>query len=316
VDDEQLQILLAKYKNGSLNEEESQQLQAWLDEQGEGMPGYVFESESQEQQLKKDIQQEIKKQLFLKPEPAKVVNLRFWARIAAVLVLISGLAVWGVKHFAQPAEAYTTISNPAGQLKMVILPDSTKVYLNAASSIAYSNRFGADKRNVILKGEAYFEVVHKADCPFIVASNRLKTQVLGTSFDVKGYDDEPEITIAVTSGKVGVMAGKSVLFLTANQMARFDRKQNKLISRTATEASSQNAWINGDLVFDNQPLEEIARTLSRRYNTTIQIQNNQVARTVLNAHFDKNESLEKVIEVLCAYVDARYKHAGNTYLIR
>jgi ferric-dicitrate binding protein FerR (iron transport regulator) len=315
VDKEQVQQLITKYKKGLCNEHEIQLLNQWLDDLGMDMPDYVFDNDAHEDVLKEDIRYQLKNSLF--PEKSNKNQLQFWIKIAAVLLLAGTIGIWSLNNHGhkQPVQ-YTAVYNPAGQLKTVILPDGSKVFLNAATKISFPTQFGSVNREVTLTGEAYFEVVHNPDKPFLIYTGKVKTQVLGTSFNVKAYANEPKITVAVVSGKVGVMAGKLSVLLTPNQKADYNANDGALLKGTIADASALKAWTDGQLVFRGQAFNEITRTLIRRYNTNIIIQNNHIAEAILNARFDKNESLENVISVLCTYVGARYKHEGTTYLIR
>ncbi|WP_419702030.1 FecR family protein [Mucilaginibacter sp. NFX135] len=317
MDKEQALELITKYKKGLCSEEEMEILNQWIDEQGHGQPNYQFQSDEQENRLKEDIRFQIKSSLFAKKKKSDHIHLQSILKIAAMLLLVSAIGIWGWnKYSGKQPEQYTSIYNPAGQLKTITLPDGSRVFLNAATRISFPSKFNTTTREVTLIGEAYFEVVHNPEKPFLIYTGKVKTQVLGTSFNVKAYANEPKIMVAVTSGKVGVVAGKSSALLIPNQTADYYIKDGKLLKSTITNASTLKAWTNGTLIFRDQTLNEITRTLIRRYNTNIIIQNNRIAESILNAHFDKNESLENVISVLCTYVDARYKREGTTYLIR
>ena len=317
MDKEQAFQLLTKYKKGLCTEEEIEILNQWIDKQGDGQPNYQFQSDEQENRLKEDIRFQIKSSLFVEKKKSDRIPLQTFLKIAAMLLLVSTVGILGWnKYNLKQAEQCTSIYNPAGQLKTITLPDGSRVFLNAATTISFPSHFTSGNREVTLVGEAYFEVVHDPEKPFLVTTGKMRTQVLGTSFNLKAYANEPKIKVAVTSGKVGVIAGKSSLLLTPNQTADYDPKGDKLLKQSITDASALRAWTEGALIFREQTLNEITRTLMRRYNTNIIIQNSQIAKSILNAHFDKNESLENVIGVLCTYVDARYKHEGTTYLIR
>jgi len=317
VDKEQAQQLITKYKKGLCNEQEIEILNQWIDEQGLDQPGYYFKNAEQENVLKEAIRSRIKSSLFPERKKRNPTHLQAWLKVAAVLLLAGTIGIWSWNNYShKPTEPYTSIYNPAGQLKTVILPDGSKVFLNAATRISFPSKFTAANREVTLMGEAYFEVVHNPEKPFLIYTGKVRTQVLGTSFNVKAYANEPKITVAVVSGKVGVVAGHLSALLTPNQTVDYNAKDDKLLKSTIADASALKAWTEGQLIFRDQAFNEITRTLIRRYNTHIIIQNDRIAGSILNAHFDKNESLENVISVLCTYVGARYKHEGTTYMIR
>jgi ferric-dicitrate binding protein FerR (iron transport regulator) len=317
VNKEQAQQLITKYKAGLCNEEEIQILNRWIDDQGIDQPDYEFKSNEQENLLKEAMRSQLKNRIFPEKKRKKTLQVTMLLKVAAMLLLVSAIGIWGWNSYNhKQSEQFITVYTPAGRLKTLILPDGSKVSLNAASKISFPSRFTSENRKVTLVGEAYFDVVHDPQKPFLIYTGKVKTQVLGTSFNVKAYTNEPKITVAVITGKVGVMAGRLSVLLTPNQIADYNAKDGKLLKGTISDASALKAWTNGQLVFRNQPFNEITRTLTRRYNTNIIIQNDRVAGAILNARFDKNESLETVIGVLCTYVGARYKHEGTTYHIR
>lgn len=317
MDKEQVQQLIIKYKNGLCTEDEIQLLFQWVDEQGIGTADFLFEDQDGEDILKEEVRANIKQRLFAEKSTPIHYKMQFWLKIAAVLFIISTVGALIVQNVNKNrAEVYTTIYNPPGHIKTVILPDGSKAFLNAATTIRFQHQFSSKTRKVILTGEAYFEVVHDPEKPFIVFTRNISTQVLGTSFDVKAYSNDSSIKIGVVSGKVGVMLNQSSLMLTPNQTATYDPKAGKLLKSQLDDASSLKMWTSGQLVFRNETIDDISRILSRRYNVSIIVQNEQVRREILNARFAQNESLENVLNVLCSYVGARYKYEGNRYLIR
>jgi ferric-dicitrate binding protein FerR (iron transport regulator) len=315
--EEEIKQLIIKYKKGLCNEQETELLNRWIDDQGTDKPDYLFQTEEHEVLLREEVRQGIKNKLFIEKKENNHWHLQQWLKIAAILLLVSTVGYWGWnKYGRRQTEHYITIYNPAGQLKTITLPDSSKVYLNADTKITFPNHFREKDRKITLVGEAYFEVVHNAEKPFLIYTGRLRTQVLGTSFNVKAYANEPKITVAVTTGKVGVVASQATVILMPNQTVAYDIKAGSLKKGIIDDASSLRAWTNGELVFRNETLNEITQTLIRRYNVHIVIQDDHIAGAVLNARFDKKESLENVLGVLSAYVGSRYKHVGDTYFIR
>src|SRR5690606_36092602 len=119
--------------------------------------------------------------------------------------------------------------------------------LNAESRLLYPSRFRGGRREVTLVGEAYFEVAHQADKPFIIHSGKLITQVLGTSFNIKAYENDPDIKVAVLTGKVGVRnltGNQKAVFLTPNQEAVYNKAINS-IGKQKVDASLSVSWKDG-----------------------------------------------------------------------
>ncbi|HEY0175669.1 MAG TPA: FecR domain-containing protein [Pedobacter sp.] len=188
----------------------------------------------------------------------------------------SGQLVYKVKSGADlpaSATAYNTIATPKGGQYEVDLPDGTKVWLNSASSLKFPLVFSGNRRQVNLEGEAYFEVTHNKEKPFIVNSERQQVEVLGTHFDVNTYADEPHVKTTLLEGSVKVspvgshqaVAGSSIM-LKPNQQAVLDRHSLKV---TASDINEAVAWKNGYFIFQNEDMESIMRKISRWYNVDV-----------------------------------------------
>jgi ferric-dicitrate binding protein FerR (iron transport regulator) len=187
-------------------------------------------------------------------------------------------------HGAATAVGYNTLATPRGGQFQVSLPDGTKVWLNAASSIKYPTAFTGSERKVELKGEAYFEVASRQlatgqKMPFkVIAANACEIEVLGTHFNINSYDDEPAINTTLLEGKVKVVrlqpaAGAvATAILSPGQQAQLDSHpgQNgniRVISNCDTDGVM--AWKNGTFNFENKSLEEVMRQLSRWYDIDV-----------------------------------------------
>lgn len=166
--------------------------------------------------------------------------------------------------------SYNTIHTPRGRQFQLVLPDGTKVWLNAASSLRYPTAFNGNERTVEIEGEAYLEVAQMAGKPFKVsAGKRLAVQVLGTSFNVNTYEDEKDMQITLVSGKVQVSAQNAspVILLPAHQ-AVLQGQPEKLFVRPANTEEAL-AWKNGNFQFDRADIQSIMRQLSRWYDIEV-----------------------------------------------
>lgn len=193
----------------------------------------------------------------------------------------------------------------------ITLPDGSTVILNNNSSISYPKVFGA-KRTVTLTGEGYFDIRHDLKKSFTVHTGKLSTIVLGTAFNIKAYNSEHEISVTVTRGKVSVLDSNAVLaILTPNQQIIFNKKDKqsnlaKVIARNTVQ------WQESDIFFDDISLEEAAQALSKRFNTTITVDNDSSKKCRFTATFLKGESLDEILKIICSYNNAQYQtHAGG-----
>ena len=163
--------------------------------------------------------------------------------------------------------------NPMGMRSSVVLSDGTKVILNAGTTLSYPTAFVSGQREVKVNGEAFFEVSHDKEHPFIVSAENVKVKVLGTKFNVKAYDDDDNIEVTLAEGKVGVGLDTKNLIHNAGTANKIYESLIAL-SRERSEITSYTSWICGKFYFTNYPLEKIAKQLERSFNVRIQILGN------------------------------------------
>lgn len=195
---------------------------------------------------------------------------RFAASIAAVLLIISSYVLW---TNSRPI-AIRTVYAGYGKQVQIQLPDSSKVWLNAGTTITYPEAFKGNVRSIVLKnGEAYFDIVHDPLKPFVVKTGEANVTVLGTSFEISTFDKEAKIT--VNTGKVGVQLTnlkQPATFVLPGERA-IVVKANHAVRKIKVALSDIAAWREQRLIFDNQPLAEVLQSLERKYNVHIEIQN-------------------------------------------
>jgi ferric-dicitrate binding protein FerR (iron transport regulator) len=170
--------------------------------------------------------------------------------------------------------AYNTLTTPRGGQYQLTLPDGTQVWLNAASSITYPTAFTGKERKVKITGEAYFEVAKNADQPFLVEENDLATKVLGTRFDVNGYDNEPVRKTVLVEGSVNVLYKEKATHLEPGMQAQVNRKtatDNRIPALTIAPANIEQtlAWKNGFFAFTNADLPAVMRQIARWYDVDV-----------------------------------------------
>jgi ferric-dicitrate binding protein FerR (iron transport regulator) len=199
----------------------------------------------------------------------------------------------------------------SGQQKIITLSDGTKVTLNNASKLSYASVFGNNKREVYLTGEAFFDVKHDTNRPFLVHTSQLNVQVLGTSFDVKSYRADAKTTVSVATGKVGV-SSKNVaatqMLLPGNQLAYTDNDTRFV--KTDIGADEIIAWQNGILTFKQEAISDVKADLQRWFNVTIIIHRNALLNKRVTASFTR-KSLPDVLNILSQTVGFTYKINKN-----
>lgn len=220
-----------------------------------------------------------------------------WTLVAASLTALSVLSIsYYLLKRSQPARLRTVYA-ANGSVLNFRLPDSSEVWLNAGSTLSYPESFKDGERAVSLRnGEAFFNVVRDPGKPFTVQTKETKVRVLGTSFEVNSFDQDKAARITVASGKVGVgliKAGQKPVFLLAGERAVVDKSTGEL-KKTRVAAGDIAAWREQRLVFEDQPLPEVLRSLERRYKVQIQLQNGKLSDRKVTMRLN-NQPLDDVL---------------------
>ncbi len=209
---------------------------------------------------------------------------------------------------AKTAETlYNTMSTPRGGQYQLVLPDGTKVWLNAASSIRYPTSFPANERMVTITGEVYFEVaaIHNpanknALLPFIVQKGDMQVEVKGTHFNVNAYDDESDVKVTLLEGRVNVSAGKAAakqeVMLIPGKQARCG-KTGRVAVADDVDLDEVMAWKNGLFNFSNADIQMIMRQIGRWYDLEISYEGITPERE-FSGKITRNTQLSNVLKIL------------------
>nr|WP_295922283.1 FecR family protein [uncultured Dyadobacter sp.] len=197
-----------------------------------------------------------------------------------------------------------------GEKNRITLPDGSQVRLNADSRIAYRSDFGTGGRDVTLEGEAFFEVTSDKARPFRIQTGRLTTTVVGTSFNINAYADNPQIKVAVATGVVEVASelktrNESMVRLRPEQMSVFT-KDNRELTIKAFDPKLEMAWVTDKIALKNAGFEEIRRVLERQYAVTFVVEKGLQVKEDFNATFE-NVPIKKVLDALNYTSEFQYK---------
>lgn len=230
-----------------------------------------------------------------------------------VVKLDSGFVAYQAgKINSSEAVEFNTLTTPRGGQFKIMLPDGSLVWLNAASSLKYPAVFTGDKRLVELTGEAYFEVAANARQPFYVKSKGQEVMVLGTSFNINAYDDEPVATTTLLSGKVKVSgAAFSGVMQPGEQMQRKGSDNWQLIKDVDTD--NVTAWKKGLFSFNRADVTTVMRQLARWYDVTVIFETKNRQQQFMG-EIPRNVSLDKALEIL-KFSDIHYVVTGRTIKI-
>ncbi len=242
-------------------------------------------------------------------KPTKIPFHRQLSRIAAVLIplfIIGG----GYLYYQTARNNMMEIHVAYGKEKHLFLPDSSEIWINSGSIVKYPKEFNGDKRIIELNGEAYFSVKRDETKPFVVNTERLSVNVLGTKFNVKAYSNEEQVTTTLTSGKIEVNSEKQSQVLKPNEQLNFN-KATSTISIIDVPPSETNAWLTGQLIFTNASIKDILKTLERKFNIPIEDKTSISTTKLYTVKFLQNESIYEVLTILEDIADTQYQIKGK-----
>ena len=223
--------------------------------------------------------------------PAKVVPFyrTNWAAAAAVVVLLAmGFLVY--MQFSEPVWKQVATTNENKELH---LPDGSTIWLNRQSSCSYPANF-SHNRQVKLSGEAFFEVTKDAAHPFVISAQGTQTQVVGTSFNVRAYNNENNIQVSVTTGKVWFSAAEEKLILTPGERGSFSAAKG--LEKLKTE-DNYLAWKTGELVFNHSSLPLVLNDLQKYYSIQLNIKDSSVTSVSFSGRLNR-QPLNAALEIL------------------
>lgn len=319
--------IIVKYLQKRATAEELTELNRWMEEDKENkkLLAEAFDvfavSGSLPPPMTPDLEkawQKINRKLTTKVHPAKLwfEKIKYAAAVVAIL-LIGFSTLWMVTSVKnkQILQQQTEIISPLGQKSKVVLPDSSVVWLNSGSSLKYKGNFNMKGREVVLEGEAYFEVFKNKSKKFRVKTGILNVDVYGTAFNIKNHSDDNFQEITVSEGRVGI-SGKTgeIRQLIRGDQAILDKKTNKIMF-TQNSPEVINAWKNNELIFDNTPLEEAIKYLERWYGVQITIDKAMMGKH--NYTFKiKTESFREMLEIMKVMTPIEYEINGKEVKIR
>ncbi|MGV8133843.1 MAG: FecR family protein [Mangrovibacterium sp.] len=236
---------------------------------------------------------------------------------AAGILLMTGLfTLYGSFFNKTYPESSILVRTEQGNRSSVVLPDSTRVWLNSKSVIRYPAGFGNGNRRVVLTGEAFFDVAHSSDQPFIVSVGEFEIRVHGTRFNVSNYPDDGSIYTCLESGSISISSatGKD-LQVEPGQLAVYDRKTNnfKISSVNPREYSS---WRQNEMYLHAESLGLLATKLERKYNVEIVFIPKELAEKVHYTGVFTDENIEEILNAISIASDLTYIKKGSRYEIR
>ncbi len=247
--------------------------------------------------------------LMRKAQENRSKSIGYWKIAATVSLLV--MCSWMIWNYSQIHRPKIKLVSAEDTVKSVTLADGSQVWINALSSISYADDF-LQNREIVLKGEAFFEVSKMNGQPFTVLTETSKITVLGTSFNVR-EEKTGNVKVQVATGKVAVEQRKKPdhqILLIPGEEAEIETKiVNQPISKKTIEDQNFRSWQNQVLTFSNDPLTEIAQKLSEHYRKEIKI-DQSLSKCRYTTSFD-HQSLDEVLEILRLTGDLEITYTSN-----
>jgi transmembrane sensor len=321
--------LIEKYLAGDCSPDEEELIRNWSEKRLEQSQLSFSEEE------KKTIRKRIWKRVHSHTLGQRSFVVRYgWIGLsmaASVLVTLAGLWFWqqpkgmesSIASLIKTQPGTVDVSNTSGKPQKITLKDGSLVILKPSSRISYSEQFGGKTRQLSLQGEAFFDVKKDLARPFIVKTGNLVTQVLGTSFTIKSYDESNAIEVAVLRGRVSVYetsekspGSRNGVILLPNQKITFDKTSQTLIPNLVEAPRVINPpESHASFVFANEALPDVFAALATTYGIDFIVENQALNRCVFNG--DLNDlPLYTQLDLVCKSVNATYERRGTTLFIQ
>jgi transmembrane sensor len=310
--------LIIKYLDNNCSEEEERQLLEWLKDSEENAVAFLTIKKIYNlRKVKHYSNEQLLNSAFLKfeermdsaPKRQKHFSVVAYTKYAAVFLVAVLASVLFWFYFQESSVELKTITVGAHDpVRIAILPDGSKVWVNKESSLTYPVSFSNKERNVSLVGQAYFEVMHDARHPFLVKSEAISVRVLGTSFDVNTKTSDNSIETTLVNGKVSIedKIGKEMLQLSPGQLARYDLR-TKAITVDKVNTDLYTSWRNGLIIFRKATLSEITKKIENFYHVKITINSKKPIYNRYNFVFRQTQSLDTVMQMLKFVAPITYK---------
>ncbi len=326
--------LLSRYRNGNCTEREKRLVEQWfalLDKETPVRPP------AEDMLLEEKMWQAIQEQT--PSERRRLPPVWRWAA-AAVLLLAFG---WVTYRLQLPVSAIlpsplpttassvdlTTKTNTSGTIEQLLLPDGTEIQLSPKSSVEYPAVFTATKREVRLKGKAFFKVTKDSQRPFFVYTSGITTKVLGTSFWIDERPHNSAVEVSVVTGKVSVSQASPIpesgnikrgVILTANQRVKFNLENQAFetglvaLPVLVTPDEAETSAVAPVFVFEDTPLPNVIQSLENAYGIEIILENDLLKSCLFTADITHQPLFTK-LDLLCSSVNATYEVRGTRILI-
>lgn len=317
MNNQELKNLIEKYLNGTLDASEAAQLEQWLDATGDE---HAFEAmpEAEKETARKEGYSRLVQRINKHQQPAVIKPLfRYWKAAAC----IAGIIVAGTLFRKQMLDVVAphrlvSLQSTPGSARKHILSDGSIVWLKGNSKLVFPAAFGAGNREVVLQGEALFEITKDPQHPFLVKCGTLTTTVLGTSFNIRETGKETQVTLL--TGKIALSAPQSAPVVLYPE-------QQAVYSPTATDIRKKQAGALpiGDITkgteynmaFNDAPMQQVLKRIEDKFEVNIQLQDAVINSNLITADFT-DQSLQHTMEMIGQALNLDFGIKGETILLK
>lgn len=377
--DSSIYLLIAKYSQGNISEEEYHILKAWMEEHADNKKIFseylIFLKNAQRVRFAAKVDEHLAwKVIQSNLEKRKTFGLRPYIKYAAVLLVVVSLAI-SYQLLNKPAdnnnmfsevqvitpgkpkatlelsdgrsinlegmkdsslllgngfniqiknetidyskagvnsELVNTIRIPKGGEYNLVLSDGTRIWLNSDSELSFPAKFSGEKREISLKGEAYLEVAKNENFPFVVDVKGVQIEVLGTSFNIKAYDN---VATTLVEGKVNIRTNASTYVILRPGDQGIVNSDDNSVDVKQVDVRLFTSWVNGMFTFKSMPLEEIMKNFERWYDVSVSYEDENLKQRHFTGNLRRYEEITPHLNLIGLTTDLDFKISGNTILV-
>lgn len=310
---EKFRDLLKRYTEGKATQAEELLVEQWYHDERDNEDLLLFRKPGKEASLKEDIYGSLSARWH--PQKSAAHRISRYIPYAAAIILFTVLSITAgylIRH--RNSESYLSYEAGTGAVRTIILPDRSRVWLNSGSRLRIGKSFGETrKREVFLdEGEAFFEVTKDKTRPFIVQMpNRLRTGVLGTSFNISAYRALPEIRVTVSTGRVEIRRKEQVLAVLNPESRIVYRRSNRQYKVEEFGSEESSSWREGRIWLRGADFNELASVMRNVYGVELRAESAEIAAYHYNLQLIASRPLEATLSVICSVHQNQHRRKNN-----
>lgn len=313
--DKNLFTLLKKYLSGNVTGSDRQQINDWYENLDKA--DARFQNPFEKRRVKDSLWAQIQAGTL---RPARKQSLiRYWSAAAAVILIATAslFYIYNKPGSTAGQMAYLSVTVPVGQTREVTLNDGSHVWLNSGSILKYPAKFSDTSRLVsLVRGEAFFNVAKDHTRPFRIASEKITTSVVGTSFNIRTLRSSGLYQIRVMTGKVKISSGNALLAtLTKNTGLNAGLYTGQKLA-LVTHNQAQPSWMSGNIMLQSASFSELADVIDQYYGVHIKSADPDVLDGSYSLTFTRKDKLESVLNIISSVNGMQYIRKGNQVTIK